>query len=65
MVDFPKVRQGARIRLTNGQAGDIVYVVPKQLVAEGSSRGVARFKLDDDGEKDVDDAHIAEILPDD
>ncbi len=63
MADFPTVRQGARIRLKNGQTGQIVYVVPKQLVAEGSSRGVARVKLDDNGEKDVGAEHIAEVLP--
>ncbi len=63
MDDFPKVRQGVRIRLKNGQVGQIVFVVPKQLVAEGSSRGVARIKLDDDGEKDVGAEHIAEFLP--
>ncbi|MGI8507254.1 MAG: hypothetical protein ACR2MK_10735 [Solirubrobacteraceae bacterium] len=64
MDDFPEVRQGVRIRLKNGQAGRIVFVVPQQLVAEGSSRGVARVKLDDDGEKDVAAEHIAEVIPD-
>ncbi|MGB9184375.1 MAG: hypothetical protein WCB67_09940 [Solirubrobacteraceae bacterium] len=63
MDGFPKVRQGVRIRLKNGQTGQIVYVVSKQLVAQGSSRGVARVKLEDDGEKDVGAEHIAEVLP--
>ncbi|MDQ6804631.1 MAG: hypothetical protein M3065_06625 [Actinomycetota bacterium] len=64
MEGFPTVRQGARVRLNNGQTGQIVFVVPNQLVAEGSSRGLARVKLDHDGEKDVTAEHIAEFLPD-